>query len=577
VAYFHIGDYNKAIASSEKSLIIAQEIKDRLTEGRAVSNLGATHLILGNYEKSIDYQIISLVIKREIKDRESEKGSLSNIGYILSLQNKIELAITFYKQSINVSESIRQDNRPLSQNLQSSYTKRVASTYHNLADLLLKQNRITEALQVLDLLKVQDLQDFLKDENGDQINRKGIDLLPKETQWLKDFDSDSKILKNFTHSSIQSRSITPSPDLNLKSYQDLQNRIKKLGNNVALFYPLLLDDRIELVILTPDRPPIHKAVPIKRKQLETAIDQFRKTLSNPKTDAKPQAQELYNWLIQPIEAELQSAGVKTIVYAPDGKMRYIPLAALHDGKQWIAERYQVNYLTALSLTQLDKDSTTQPKILAAARTIDLTYSRPEVEQISKDFPNTTALFDLKFDRKSILSSIPNNDIVHLATHATFGTNPDDSFIRLGNTDIITLRELDKINFGRASLVVLSACQTAEGRTSQGLEILGFGYQLQRANVRASIASLWSVNDGGTQILMNAFYGALKTGQYTKVEALQEAQKALITSDFKAVGGKRGAVGIFASPEKQAQEAQALTDRLNHPFYWAPFILIGNGL
>ncbi len=125
-------------------------------------------------------------------------------------------------------------------------------------------------------------------------------------------------------------------------------------------------------------------------------------------------------------------------------------------------------------------------------------------------------------------------------------------------------------------MVLSACETGlGGKLGNGEEILGLGYQMQRAGARAVIASLWSVDDGGTQALMNTFYAALQTGKITKAEALRQAQIALITGDYSALGEQRGTIAL----QRQIQQGmpQAVANRLNHPYYWAPFILIGNGL
>ncbi|NEQ68685.1 MAG: CHAT domain-containing protein, partial [Symploca sp. SIO2D2] len=121
---------------------------------------------------------------------------------------------------------------------------------------------------------------------------------------------------------------------------------------------------------------------------------------------------------------------------------------------------------------------------------------------------------------------------------------------------------------------LSACQTGlGGNLGTGAEILGLGYQMQRAGARAAIASLWTVDDGGTQALMNAFYGVLQSNQ-TKAEALRQAQIALITGDYTAVGEQRGSIVALQIRDELQPE---VVNRLNHPFYWAPFILIGNGL
>ena len=127
------------------------------------------------------------------------------------------------------------------------------------------------------------------------------------------------------------------------------------------------------------------------------------------------------------------------------------------------------------------------------------------------------------------------------------------------------------------LVVLSACETGlGGKLGNGEEILGLGYQIQRAGARATIASLWTVNDSTTQLLMNGFYTALQSGKITKAEALRQAQIALITRDDSALGAQRGAM---VSLRRQLREGLQpdVANHLNHPYYWAPFILIGNGL
>jgi len=167
-------------------------------------------------------------------------------------------------------------------------------------------------------------------------------------------------------------------------------------------------------------------------------------------------------------------------------------------------------------------------------------------------------------------------VVHLATNAAFVTGqPENSFILFGDGKPVTFRDIEKWRFPNVDLVVLSACETGLGdKLGDGREILGFGYQMQRTGARAAIASLWSVDDGGTQALMNAFYGTLETGNITKAQALQKAQIALITGDEKAMGGQRGIIVVRPSDN---QSLEVVTNRLSHPYYWASFILIGNGL
>ena len=134
-----------------------------------------------------------------------------------------------------------------------------------------------------------------------------------------------------------------------------------------LLYPLILDDRIELIIINAKTPPLRRTVKIKREQLNQEIVDFLSGLRDSGSeDVKEPAQKLYKILIQPFEAELRELKIDTIIYAPDGQLRYIPLSALHDGKQWLVERYRVNNITAESLTSFTPKPLAKPRILAGA-------------------------------------------------------------------------------------------------------------------------------------------------------------------------------------------------------------------
>ncbi|MCE2703555.1 MAG: CHAT domain-containing protein, partial [Anabaena sp. 49633_E8] len=634
-AYNDLGQYPKAIEFFQQSLAIFQEIGGRNEVAQSMNNLGLAYYSLGQYPKAIEFFQQSLAIFREIGDRNGEGTSLSNIGLTLQTQQQPELAIVFHKQSVNVRENIRQDLRKLPREQQASYTQTVAGTYRRLASLLLEKNRVMEALQVLDLLKVQELQDYVRNVQGNERTVQGIELFPQEQKIIQDYTAiqaptirlgaelaDLRKLQTRTPTqqqriqeiekiqaqtnqqmseflkspavlalSQQIQQTAPQQNLTLSAYKDLQTRLNRLGKRIALFYTLVLDDRLELVLLPPGKPPIRRSVAIKRTELEKMIQDFRRDLQDPNSEVKQTAQKLYSQLIKPIESELQQADVQSIIYAPDGQMRYIPLAALYDGKQWLTERYQINYLTALALTKLEPESTHDPRVLAGAFTQGnysvqaagqtfnfqgLRFAKTEVEGLGKAIPNTTKLFDKAFNRDAILSQIKNYSIVHMATHAVFVKGaPENSFILMGDGNRINLKEIEEWKLPDVTLVVLSACQTAlGGELGNGLEILGFGYQLQRTGVRASIASLWEVSDGGTQTLMDALYARLKSGKMTKAEALHEAQISLIRGKNQGSGKKRSSVRL--TPGNSGQNAR-ISRNLSHPYYWSPFILIGNGL
>ncbi|BBC26663.1 CHAT domain-containing protein [Pseudanabaena sp. ABRG5-3] len=635
-AYINLGQYQKAIDFFQQSIAILNQFGNRYGEAGSLINLGVAYRNLGQYQKAIDFFQQSLTITKQIGNRDGEAKSFNNLGFSFKDLEQPTHAIIFYKQAINTYETIRQDIRTLSKEEQLSYRNTVIDVYRRLADLLLEKDRVMEALQVLDLLKVQDLQDFLKDVKGNDRTALGVELLPQEQKFLDEYNTiqdravklgseltELRKLQTLTPrqqqrlneieqiqqqvnqqltAHLQSDSTktlitqlqqtAAKQNTNLNAYKDLSARVQRLGQGTALFYPLILDNRIELVLFIPNQPPIHRSVNIKQTELQAEIKTFRQQLEAQSPNIETTANELYKKLIAPIEPDLKAAKIQTIVYAPDGQMRYVPLAALHDGKQWLVERYLINNVTAVSLTNLDPNPNQQSQVLAGAfekgkysftvndksyNFTGLPFAGKEVTDLAQTIPNTVKLIDNEFSLAEVLSKMKTSNIIHLATHAAFVEgSPDNSFILLGNGDRINLREVSEWDLPNVTLVVLSACQTAlGGNLGNGIEILGFGYQLQRAKVRAAIASLWTVSDGGTQQLMSAFYTAIKTGKVSHAEALRQAQVALITGNYEALGEPRGEF-VSVEPRLRAKPSSAPT-KLTHPYYWAPFIMIGNGL
>ncbi len=637
--YQTLGEYPKTIAYYQQSLAIFQDISNRNGEANSLMGLGKVYKSLEEYPKAIAYYQQSLAIFQEIGAREGEGLTLSDMGSLLAQQDRPQLAIIFYKQAVNVRETIREKNRQLSPELQQSYTETIADSYRRLADLLLQQDRILEAQQVLDLLKVQELDDYLRGVRGNERTRQGVDFLQLEKEFQARYRVKLEELITIGRELTQLRKITPqqrtesqnarkieleqrerqvvkeflnflrtqevsvivqqlksipeSESLDPKLLRTLQDNLQQLEDSAVLLYPLILEDRLELVLVTPNNPPIRQPVPVDKQTLNRTITDFRSALEQREEGIEPLAQQLYDWLIAPFQPALAKINAQTIIYAPDGPLRYIPLAALHDGKQWLIENYRINNITALSLTDLGEKS--RPlNILAGAFTqgrhlvqvgeeerefLGLPFAGQEVDNLEKTIPGTVKLLDSKFSQTEMENRMSDYSLIHLATHAAFVVGqPKDSFILFGDGSKVTFLDVETWNLPNTDLVVLSACETGVGGavgTADGREILGFGYLMQQAGSRAAIASLWSVNDGGTQALMDAFYAALKVGKYRKAEALRQAQIALITANSPTADRERG-----SSIEIEAITGglpPGVANRLSHPNYWAPFILIGNGL
>lgn len=632
IVYLEQGKYELALKFLHEALTIIKPLGDKESEGVILSNIGKVYFEQGKYEIAWDFYQQALVIVQEFGDNADEGKALKNIGYLLEKQNQPELAIVFFKQSVNAREVIRKNIKGLPQEFQQSYTETIAKDYRHLADLLLKQDRVLEAQQVIDLLKIQELEDYLSNVRGNDQTAQGIPNTPSEQQIQKGYEAllnkaiqlgkelvniekippanrtpaqqqrilelrknqqeisqqFQEFLKSPTVTALvtQLRQVTGGETLNLANFNSLRDNLQKLQQNAVILYPLVLDERLELILVTPYSPPIRRTVAVKREELNAAIADFRSNITNRNgniADAEVAGQKLYQLLIKPIEKDLAQADAKTLIYAPDGQLRYIPLAALHDGKQWLVERFRINNITAASLTDFNTKPQNNLQVIAAAFTqgsykfkvgtrdftmSGLPFAGREVENLATTIPGTTKLLDNQFNRDTVLL-MNDYSIVHLATHAAFLVGePEDSFIMFGNGDRATLRELKTWSLPKVDLIVLSACQTAVGgRLGNGEEILGFGYQVQRTGARAAISTLWFVDDGGTQVLMDAFYAALKQDNMTKAEALRQAQIALITGNSVASGQQPIS---SSAPSEQSNS-------LSHPFYWAPFILIGNGL
>ncbi|NET70335.1 MAG: DUF2225 domain-containing protein [Sphaerospermopsis sp. SIO1G2] len=415
IVYLKQKDYNLALKFLQQALEINQPLNYKQSQSVMLSNLGKVYFEQGKYQKAWSYYQKALIIAQEIGYKAGEAKFLSNIGYLLEKQNQPELAIVFFKQSVNVREAIRNNIKKLPQAQQQSYTETIAEDYRNLVNLLLRENRILEAQRVLDLLKIQELEDYLSNVRGSsntirgitkrsseqkiftgiteqidktisqgqelakleniavnertEIQRKRIIQLRKNehkiTQKFLAFLESPQVKKWITELQIS----TQGQAIDLNAYSTtLQDNLKKIQQNAVIIYPFVLENRLELVLISAYAPPIRRTVNVKREELNRTIAEFRSKLSTPVRSPKNEAQKLYNWLIKPLENDLKQAKTKTIIYAPDGQLRYIPLAALHDSKKWLIERFRINNITAVSLTELNSQpqNTNQLNILAAA-------------------------------------------------------------------------------------------------------------------------------------------------------------------------------------------------------------------
>lgn len=334
--------------------------------------------------------------------------------------------------------------------------------------------------------------------------------------------------------------------------------LDQLADNAAVLYPVMLESRTELLLTTPGGIK-QITVPIERNRLIASIRDLRLNLEvDNGTDAYLRhGQQLYDWLIRPLQAELDAADIATLVVVPDGALRTIPLAALHDGDAFLIERYALATTPGLTLLDPKPFSGKSYNALAGglSESVQGFAALPSVERelvtLRKQL-SANVLQNQAFTLSRVRSELGNGgySVVHFATHGQFGSSYDDSFL-LTYDDKMLITDLGRTIQSRAAgsgtleLLVLSACETAAGDDRAALGLAGVAL---KAGARSALATLWEVDDKATLEVINEFYAQLTEGSLSKAQGLRKAQIKLIN------------------------------DRANsHPSKWAPFLLIGNWL
>ncbi|HEV8713174.1 MAG TPA: CHAT domain-containing protein [Candidatus Binatia bacterium] len=304
----------------------------------------------------------------------------------------------------------------------------------------------------------------------------------------------------------------------------------------------------------------------------------------------------------PVAKDLQDAKAETLMWSLDGALRYLPMAALHDGDQYLIERYRSVVFTPASQARLKDRPSAQWKglglgvsqahedFLALPAVVDELSGiiREEGKNNTGGVLPGTIKLDAAFTAETMLAALHQRyPVVHIASHFLFHPgNETTSFLLLGDGSHLSLSQIKTLPnvFGGVDLLTLSACDTATGGAGgDGKEVEGFGVLAQRQGAKAVLTSLWSVADESTKALMQTFYRLRETHTgMAKAEALRQAQLALLrgeTQTAKSPGTQRAARLLDHKGETQTQPYFTRDPQAPyaHPYYWAPFILIGNWL
>jgi CHAT domain-containing protein len=423
----------------------------------------------------------------------------------------------------------------------------------------------------------------LSAEESQQSEQLDRDLAASNTVLLRYFAEEEK---SFARGSAAAKRVGE-----LRESEGLQDTLQTLGPDVVAIYTLVLPDRYTALLVTSGARKAYSTL-IPEIQLNSKIFDFRQRLQNPALDPLPLAQELYKILFpEGLRADLDGMGAKTLMWSVDSTIRYVPMAALHDGKQYLVARFRNSLITPASLTHLTEEPRAQWKgagfgvSLANGNFSALPSVPEELRRIfrqgdSGDAPVTGRVgLDGDFTLKALKDAMqqPEKAVVHIATH--FDSRPGvaaDSHLLLGDGSQLSLAEIEAMPrlFSGVDLLTLSACSTAFiNGTQDGREVDSFGTIAQRLGARGVIASLWNVNDEATARLMETMYRIRQAKpELGKSEALRQAQERMASGVLKPEAGSAGDRGVHALG---GAGAAAANSGWTHPYYWAPFILIGN--
>ena len=338
-------------------------------------------------------------------------------------------------------------------------------------------------------------------------------------------------------------------------------------------------DQLELVVVTGNGSPLRLTVPATRDQVKQTQKDLHRGVTNFKrhTYLKP-AQQLYQWLIAPLQNELEAQGINNLVFIMDQGLRSLPMAVLHDGEGFIVEKYSVGMMPSLSLSDNRPTNIRDAQVLAMGAS-EFTEQNPlpstpvELSLITEQIWQGDAFINEDFTLETLQQARQTGDhgIVHLATHGEFTSGtPGNSYIQLSDSrlGLNQIRDLDLHN-PPLELLVLSACRTALGDKHAELGFTGLAVQ---AGAKTALGSLWYVSDDGTLGLMTNFYRQLREAPI-KAEALRRAQLAMIQGKVRIAEGHL-VVDDFNAPLPQEIHRNRSQD-FSHPYFWSAFTMVGN--
>ncbi len=510
----------EAYRALQEAAVTAESIGDRRALSYAYGYTGGLYESEGRYAEALEWTRRAIFAAQEIDARECLYLWEWQTGRLFTAMGKIPEAIAAYKTAVQSFQAIRGAASGTCKNCtRQDFQARGGAIFFELADLLLTYSG--------SLTDKAEIEPYLRDA------RDTIEML--KVVELEDYFADPCVTGS----------------------QTAKTRLEDIAKDALVVYTITFPDRLDL-LLSSQHGIERITVSVDAQTIRRETNALRQTLAKRTTwQYLPHAQRIYDWIIRPLEPQIEKYHVKTLIFVPDGPLRTIPMAALHDGHDFIVQRMAVVTTPGLNLTDPRSIHLKEKKILLAGLSKSaqgfspLTNVKQEIDGIGKIYDGRR-LENETFLTANVKAALKANPypIVHIATHGQFAGEGSESFL-LTWDDKIRMDQLDgfmKLSRFRkdpVELLTLSACQTAAGDERAALGLAGIAV---RAGARSALATLWNVSDQAASLLIVEFYRKLNDPAVSKADALQAAQIMLLKSG-----------------------------QYRHPFYWSPYLLIGNWL
>ena len=605
------GQYEKAFDYLQRAVVLAREIRYSQIEAKALGDMMTLWSRRNQPRLAVLYGKQAVNVYQSLRDvnRNADKSSLKS--FVQSNEKTYRQLANILIEEGRLAEA-QQVLDLLKAEEYFEFVRRDATEAGDKAALALTESerkaleeysRVSANLTALGAT-FQKLQDQRNRAGGKLPEAEEAEYLRLKTQvetageGMKTFFT--KLASEFSKKVEDGTVVTP------QSIETLKADLRRAGTDVVLVSTYLLPERYRAIVTTGrtmvDRKVEYSAIKLTGADINRKIFEFQRALQNPKVDPRKLGKELYDIFVKPLEEDLRGAGAKTILWSLDGSLRYIPMAALSpDGKTYLADKYQNVVVTLGRQTNLfAKPSTEEWRAIGAGVSKQHTGFSPlpsvpaEIGSIVRDEKHTggvlngTRMLDEQFNLQTLRDTVPQQtedgkafNVLHLATHFSLGANDQDSALLLGDGKRLSLFEIGRdeaLDFKDVELLTLSACQTGVSTgDANGREVESLGMLAQKKGAKAVLATLWKVADESTSLFMAEFYSVKKANPtMNKAEAIRLAQKAMIDGRIKSSGKSNTCrADEFTTGPKQNEFKCDPTAPYSHPYFWSPFVLIGN--